>query len=150
MIFDRTKSDVISAKNIRANKVQKFIELTESERETLERGMVTANTLNRIESKQAELKIKFDDMGYYGSNISNKTWQSQDIFNELELERIFKNNGILRDAFLVFKNTPQNPVAKYGYEEFNFLEKILFDLEAMVSEVEKYIRECDTFYCGEE
>ena len=64
MIYNRTATDVSLAKRLRAEKVQKFIELTDDEVQTLERGTITINTLNRIEDKQAEIKAMLDDMGY--------------------------------------------------------------------------------------
>ena len=52
MIFDRTQNDVDTAIRLRREKVQTFQELTESEIVILEKGTLTINTLNRIESKQ--------------------------------------------------------------------------------------------------
>ena len=73
MIFNRTENDVDKAIKIRAEKVQKFQELTDSDIESLEKGMLTINTLNRIEEKHLELKNLFNNLGYWDTNIITKT-----------------------------------------------------------------------------
>ena len=54
MIFDRTQNDVDTAILLRDTKIKKFETLTESEIATLEKGMLTINTLNRIEDRQEQ------------------------------------------------------------------------------------------------
>ena len=105
MIFDRTQNDVDTAILLRDTKVKKFETLTESEIATLEKGMLTINTLNRIETKQEELKNLFNEIGYWNTSIINKTWGENDIFNVDEFQRILDNTNILRQAFFVYKST---------------------------------------------
>ena len=109
MIFDRTQNDVDTAILLRDTKVKKFETLTESEIATLEKGMLTINTLNRIETKQRRIKKSFYAMGYWNTPITNKTWGENDIFNEDEFQRILDNTNILRQAFFVYKDTPNTP-----------------------------------------
>ena len=85
MIFDRTQNDVDTAILLRNTKVKKFETLTESDIATLEKGRLTINTLNRIETKQEELKNLFNDMGYWNTPTTNKLWSENDIFNIDEL-----------------------------------------------------------------
>lgn len=149
MIFDRTQNDVDTAIILRREKVQKFQALSESEIATLEKGTLTINTLNRIESKQEELKNLFNDMGYWNTQITNKTWGENDIFNEDEFQRILDNTNVLRNAFFVYKDTPNTPPISYYWQDINALEKILYDLDVMINDVKSNYRECGTFYCGE-
>ena len=150
MIFDRTQNDVDTAILLRDTKVKKFETLTESEIATLEKGMLTINTLNRIETKQEELKNLFNEMGYWNTPIINKTWSENDIFNVDEFQRILDNTNILRRAFFVYKDTPNTPPISYYWDDINSLEKILYDLDVMINDVKSNYRECGTFYCGEE
>ena len=150
MIYNRTQADVDEAIRIRREKVQTFQELTEVEEEILERGMMTIDTLNRIEGKQAELKELFRDMGYFCGDIQNKAWDYMQIFNRDEFDRILKNTDALRDAFFVFSETPQTPPVSFHYEDINALEKILHDLDVMINDVKSHYRECGTFECGED
>lgn len=150
MIFDRTAEDVSEALKIREEKVKKFIPLTEGEKTQLERGMITHNTLNRIEGKQAELKALLENAGYYMDFLHIKSWSAQDIFNEEEFEILIENLDILRNAFFTYTDTPDTPAARYHYEEINALEKILFDIQKMIDDMKSRYRECGTFECGEE
>ncbi len=158
MIFDRTQNDVDTAIRLRNEKV-KFDpitmqpinpeELTESEIATLEKGTITYNTLNRIETKQEELKNLFNDMGYWNTPITNKVWGENDIFNVDEFQRILDNTNVLRQAFFVYKNTPNTSPVSYHYNDINALEKILYDLDVMISNVKADYRFCGEFECGE-
>lgn len=149
MIYNRTLDDVKSAKKLVDEKVKTFQELTEAETAILERGRFTINTINRIESKQTQLKIMFNDIGYYNVNIVNKSWGIGDFFSAKDLKRIVNNVIVLRNAFFVFKDTPNNPKAKYHYKEINSMEKVLYDLDRMTNLVVEYYNECGTFNCGE-
>lgn len=150
MITDRTQEDVNAAISIRGKKVKTFEELTESEIETLEKGTITINTLNRIETKQAELKDLLNYMGYWNTPITNKLWDYTQIFNADEFQRIIDNLNVLREAFFVYTDTPNTPPISYHYESINALEKILFDLDVMINDVKSNYRECGTFESGEE
>ena len=150
MIFDRTQNDVDTAILLRDTKVKKFETLTESEIATLEKGMLTINTLNRIEAKPEELKNLFNDIGYWNTSITNKTWGENDIFNVDEFQRILDNTNVLRQAFFVYKATPNTPPISYYWDDINALEKILYDLDVMINDVKSNYRECGTFECGEE
>ena len=158
MIFDRTQEDVDTAIRLRNEKVKldpitmqpiNADALTESEIATLEKGTITYNTLNRIENKQEELKNLFNDMGYWNTPITNKIWGENDIFNVDEFERMIDNTNILRNAFFVYKDTPNTPPVSYHYNDINALEKILYDLDVMINDVKSHYRECGTFESGE-
>ena len=149
MIFDRTQNDVDTAILIRNTKVKKFEALTESDINYLERGTITINTLNRIESKQEELKNLINDMGYWNTPITNKVWGENDIFNVDEFQRIIDNTNVLRQAFFVYKETPNTPPISYYWQDINALEKILYDLDVMINDVKSNYRECGTFESGE-
>ena len=150
MIFDRTQNDVDTAILLRDTKVKKFEELTVIEIATLEKGTFTINTLNRIENKQDELKNLFNDMGYWNTQITNKVWGENDIFNVDDFQRILDNTNILRQAFFVYKDTPNTPPISYHWQDINALEKILYDLDVMINDVKSHYKECGTFVCGEE
>jgi hypothetical protein len=148
MIYDRTLTDVNNSKRIISEKVQKFIELTEEELEVLERGTITVNTLNRIENKQAEIKSLLNDMGYFNTPVTNKTWKYSDIFSQNDLERLVNNNLSLKDAFYVLADSPTDAIAKYHYKEINSIEKILFDISQNISYTKDKYRRCGNFNCG--
>lgn len=149
MIFDRTKQDVQNAVKIRDEKIKSFQTLTAEEEAILNRGMLTVQTLNRIEQKQEDLKNLFNEMGYWNTPVENKQWSTNQLFDEVEFGRIVNNANVLRGAFFVFKDTPLTPPMSYYYEDINALEKILFDLDVMINDVKSHYRECGAFECGE-
>lgn len=149
MITNRTQYDVDTAILLRDTKVKKFETLTESEIATLEKGMLTINTLNRIENKQQELKNLFNEMGYWNTPIINKVWGENNIFNVDDFQRILNNTNVLRQAFFIYKATPNTPPISYYWDDINALEKILYDLDVMISNVKADYRYCGEFECGE-
>lgn len=149
MIYNRTQIDVDNAVEIRANKVQTFQPLTDADIEVLERGMLTINTLNRIESKQRELKALFDTNFYFVDKIENKEWDRDDLFYQSDFDRLKYNLEMLRKAYFVFAKTPDIPARDFfHFQRLNDFEKNLFDLEKMLSDIASQYRECGDFECG--
>ena len=158
MIFDRTQNDVDTARIIRNTKVKfdaitmqptNLDELTPDELQILNKGTFNYTDLNRIESKQEELKNLFNDMGYWNTQITNKVWGENDIFNVDEFQRILDNTNILRNAFFVYKDTPNTPPISYHLKYINALEKILYDIDVVISNVKSNYKFCGEFECGE-
>lgn len=148
MIYDRTQTDVDNAISIRENKVQKFIEPTTAEKVTLERGLLTINTLNRIENKQKSLKGLFNKAGYY-PNVTSKTWVTGGIFRKEDFQRIIDNEKSLVNSFYVFDDTPNVPEVSSSYKDLNSIEKILYDLDLMYTKLQINWLKCGTIQCGE-
>lgn len=149
MIFNRSQEDVSKAQALIMEKVQKFIPLTDNEILTLEKGTLTINTLNRIETKQQELKNLLNEIGYWDTDVVNKEWNSTEIFNIAEFQRILENENILRKAFFVYKHTPDTPEALYYFQNINDIEQILNDIDVMINNVKSHYKECGNFECGE-
>ena len=149
MIYNRTQKDVDDSIKIRNEKIENFLDLTQTEIETLEKGSITINTLNRIENKQIELKLLLNDLGYWDTSIENKSWRYEDIFDETEFNRVVQNTLVLKKAFFTFSDTPRTITTTYEWQNLNALEKILHDLDIMIDEIESRFRECGTFECGE-
>lgn len=150
LVFNRTQRDVDEARHIRRDFVQKGLAVNEDQREQLERGTLTVNTLNRIETAQEELSNMLNSMGYHGLDIQNQKWDEYGIFRQKDFSRLLINLEILKKSFFVFWHTPTVPDLKYYYRNINDIEKILYDLFDMAGEVKSRYRICGTFSCGEE
>lgn len=148
MVYNRTQTDVHEAK-IAAQKIRKFESLTETEKQSIERGTMSIGAINRIESKQREIATQLLEMGYYGHNTLNKTWMLTDIFTAKDFNRIVDNNIVLRNAFHALAESPSNAVAKCHYAELNALEKILLDISQNIEYTISRYKICGTFNCGE-
>ena len=149
MITDRTYSDVERAIRIRAEKILKFIEPTEEERAVLERGFATISTIQRIEEKQREIFFRLKELGYFGAEIETKEWRDGDVFYMEDLRRIIKNDMALIGSFSKKKTTPSRISEEYSIHSFNALEKILVDLEEIISSVVSNYKFVGENYCGE-
>lgn len=150
MIFDRTQSDVDNAIKIRDEKIKNFAPLTDADITTLERGMMTINTLNRIEEKQNELKNILNGLGYWNTPITTRTWDMYDVYDVDNHRRILNNLDVLRDGYYVYSNTPPTPAVSYHYTDINALEKILYDIEQMAEDMTSNYRYCGSLESGEE
>ena len=139
---------VQKAIEVREQKVKKNEELTADDIDALDRGFMTVETINRIESKQAELKRLFNNMGYYNTPVVNKNWDYVDYFFKSDLERIIKNNDTLKVAYYVFSTTPKTAKARLYFEDLNNIEKLLYDLEVMANDMISKFKRCGTFNCG--
>ena len=149
MIFNRTQDDVDASIDIIKN-TRNAEDLTFEQRQQLERGTLTINTLNRIENKQTELKNLFNSIGYYNVEVDNREWTYTDYFFPSDFERILINLESLKKAFFVYSTTPIVPDDNYRrYQTINAVEKILYDLDAMINDIKNRYRQCGTFQCGE-
>jgi hypothetical protein len=147
MIFDRSQIDIDSALVAR-QKLQKGENLTEADVIALERGTLSLSTLNRIESKTDELRNILSQMAYFAV-FDSAEWNAGDVFFGEDFKKILANTETLRNAFYVYRETPQTPDALTDYKTMNALEKILADLEKMIADVTANYRQCGNSVCGE-
>ena len=152
-IVDRVSTDIsglaTSADNIRENKVKTFQPLNIGEEITLKKGMLTIDTLNRIENNQQELKSILNSCGYGNINIMSNSWSNSDILYKEDWQQILINDEILRTSFFAYSTTPQTSNEKLNYTNLNAVEQILKDLHDMASSMINNYRLCNTFKCGE-
>lgn len=145
MITNRTTVDVKDAIILR----KRGAPFSSAEQNTLERGMVTINTLNRVERKQTDVRLRLAGMGYYSQALTNKTWRLGEYFKESDLSRLIDNDKRLKDAFYIKAGTQQSMRPEYSIATFNALEKWLADMEDIANYIDDNCMECDTFWCGE-
>lgn len=148
MIIDRTYSDVERAKEI-LKKLKSLEPISEEEYNILERGTVTYNTLNRIESKQREIAEKLLQWHYLKRPIENKIWTEKNIFSINDLERIVNNTINLRESFFVINDNIPNPQKTYFYIEFNSIEKILYEIYELILVTPQSFKYSGTFNSGQ-
>lgn len=148
-IYNRTLASVQSAVKIRKEKISKGVELTEQDLTILSIGAITQDDINRIQSNIFNVGSDLKDMGYYfQSQIENKTYDENDIFYQEDLQDWCNLVDKFKKAFFPYADTPIKPLARYSFEEFNKLEKILFDLNKRTDEVKSLYRECGNYECG--
>ena len=126
LIYDRTKDDVLN--------------------ET-DKGFYRYTDLNRIEGFMEQLSAEFQ------LRINTKTdWARGDYVYVSDLVRIQNNLASLKRVIRGYNDTPLLPetLSFLTYEQANNIEKILFDIDSLVTLWSDSFRESGTFYAGEE
>lgn len=149
MIYDRTKQDVDNAQAIFETKVKAFVSLTDEEKNIMERGRVTTNTLNRIETAQEAIGEMLVTMGYLNVPIVNKTWLNSDVFFEEDLYRIVNNTKALRKSFFVLSQNLKDPIPAFDYTNFNIIEKLLYEMSELIEIVKSNYKRADAYIAGQ-
>lgn len=149
MIVDRTKSDIDAALLARA-KLQNGEELSESDFVSLERGTLTIETINRIESKIKEIVLVINSMWYWNTGtIQEKTWSYSDYFKQEDFDKILYNIVKIKDAFLQKNSTPKVFGRNYrDYNVINDVETLLADSEYIIGDIRENYVFCGEVECG--
>lgn len=148
MIYDRTAEDVNNALIIRAEKIQKGIELTDDDKSILERGMITINTINRIESAKQYLFEALNGALYQTPPMTGGSWTYSDVFKLSDFNKILEDIKTLKNAFFAYDNTPEVPKARFYFENINDVEKNIHDMQEVYDGMVSRYKHCGNFNCG--
>lgn len=160
LIYDRTKSDETASAAIRKSyqTLGNWSGLTDAEKAQLERGTLTYNTLNRVESAVKTLAAALTAAGYpvevtpvlKGSKAEDREWQEGDIVRRAQWTTYLDNVQKLRDAYYTLAETGElpKPEDKLDYRGANNIEKILADIDLLIDCMKASYRRCGTFRAG--
>nr|DAU38560.1 MAG TPA: hypothetical protein [Caudoviricetes sp.] len=160
LIYDRTESDETASAAIRKSyqTLGNWSGLTDAERAQLERGTLTYNTLNRVESAVKTLAATLTSAGYpvevtpvlKGSKAEDREWQEGDIVRRAQWSTYLDNVQRLRDAYYTLAETGElpKPEDKLGYVGANNIEKVLADIDLLIDCMKSSYRRCGTFRAG--
>lgn len=160
LIYDRTESDETASAAIRKSyqTLGNWSGLTDTERAQLERGTLTYNTLNRVESAVKLLAAALTSAGYpvevtpvlKGSKSEDREWQEGDIVRRAQWTTYLDNVQRLRDAYYTLAETGElpKPEDKLGYVGANNIEKVLADIDLLIDCMKSSYRRCGTFRAG--
>lgn len=143
LIYDRTSEDVTYAVYYRKN--GDFA----NHEDVMERGMLTVNCLNRIESTQTKIANAMLELSYSCGALKTKEWKHGDYFKQSDFERLCENNTKLKNAFYAYSTTPEKAEAKLTYSQINNLEKMLYDIGEIINYLNENALRCGTFEAGE-
>lgn len=152
LIYDRTQTDVNAAGSIRAKyqALRDWSGLTEAEITQLERGTLTNVTLNRVANAVSMLAPALNAAGYTVETTS-QSFSETDRLKRSKYAVYLANVQTLRDAIAVRVSTPAVPVAdaKLDFIGANNIEKILADLDELLSWMKYSRKYCGTFAAGQ-
>jgi hypothetical protein len=147
VITDRTEQDVARWKELRD---KGWAGMTDAERSEWGRGMkgcYSYKDMNRVESAVETLSNKLVTLGYLKAPLSvYTTWSRGHIPFENDMTRYFGNIATLRKSLPVYHTTPEAPTIDqpFNYERANDIEKILVDLEEIITKLSQSV-----IYAGE-
>ena len=141
MIYDRSYIDIINTRKIFTNKIQKFLDLTESEQKTIDRAFFNLTAVNRITAKINEiweLVVAFGGVKTESADV--REWGEQEIFKENNFSNIRKNISYIIGQLSALEFVEQEVYLEayskltddYIYTNLNNLEKLLFDIHKVL------------------
>jgi hypothetical protein len=137
MIYNRTYIDIINARKIFSSKIQKFLQLTDDEQNTVDKAFFNLKAINRITEKINQIWVEI--VNYGGTKIQNadvREWTDQEFFDIVNFSNIRQNIADILSqlSFLEFVDIPTYQSAynkltdDYIYTNINNLEKLLYDI----------------------
>lgn len=160
LIYDRTESDETASAAIRKSyqTLGNWSGLTDTERAQLERGTLTYNTLNRVESAVKTLAAALTSAGYpvevtpvlKGNKAEDREWQEGDVLYRPQWTTYIDNVQKLRDAYYTLAETGELPAPgdKLKYTGANTIEKVLADIDLLLDGMKSIYRRAGTFTAG--
>lgn len=129
LIYDRTAQDVL-------NKTDK--------------GYYNATDLNRVQSAMEYVADRFRTYGYAVTLQDGPVWDVTDIPTQAQLTVYLTNLTTLRAVLAVLSTTPQVPpdMDELIYTEANDIEKILADIDLLLTKTAAAFRHCGAAVCG--
>lgn len=141
MIYDRSYIDIINARKVFANKIQKFLELAEPEQRIIDRAFFNLTAVNRITAKINEIWDLVVDFGGAKTECADvREWGEQEIFKENNFSNIRKNISYIIQQLSALEFVEQEVYLEayskltddYIYTNLNNLEKLLFDIHKVL------------------
>lgn len=154
LVTDRTEADVTRWITLR-NKG--YANMTEAERAEWNSGMKGAYNphidMSRVGAVLNYLCNRLAMLGYLNPDIftAKTDWQEGDIPTAQDLAEYLYYVSIIRKALTVFPNTPAVPPNTGGlnYREANNIERILSDVDTLITNMQLSGYYLGEIYCGE-
>ena len=137
MITDRTSQDVDRVKILAEKAWQDMTAEERAEWLSPMRGAYNYTDMNRVGEAVAYVAGRLMEFGYLSFVPSTRVWSAKDTPTESDLFRYFSNVSVLRQAIAVWESTPEAPgsINGFGINEANALEKILVDVDSVLTHI---------------
>lgn len=127
LIYDRTQNDLVQ------NTSKAYYNYTD---------------LNRVEEWCEYLANLLNSYSYPVNIQVKKNWQMSDFPTSSEVERIRQNVNALKEAYFAFTEIPEN-LEYVTYEKANDIEKILSEIDFILTSMENNFIYCGVASCGQ-
>ena len=145
-VYDRTVADVEYA----LTKIQEWKEVGATNTSDL-KGCFNLSDMNRIENNIKYLSDTLTDLYYFPTeSVVTKTWDRTGLPTVTDINRLIQGIRIIISSYYPPTNAPELPTTLISIEDVNSIERNLYRIKVILDNMLLSIRECDTFYCGEE
>ena len=152
LITDRAPADVNRINSLR----EKWYTATITKEEMMEwftdlKGAYNASDLNRVGEAMEYISMRLVKAGY-GHAMNLKTdWQMSDAFTAENTKYYLESLYLLRKWFTTWETTPPTPdhIAGLTYQEANDIEKILIDIDELITKMQQNYIYSGELYAGE-
>ena len=136
LIYDRTLANVNTIKNLKTIRYQDMTDAQKQEWVSNLKGCYTYEDLNRVEEATEYVGARLVDFGLTIELQPKKTWVANEVPSLVDIQRYLDNIKAIRAVGPVMSTTPQAPSSpKIGYADANAIEKILYDVDLLISNV---------------
>lgn len=114
------------------------------------KGSYNASDLNRVEGAVTYVAQRLKEFGYQITVQAGRTWTVTDEPTSAMVQPILSNVAALRAALAVPAGTPHVPpdMETMTYQEANDIEKILADIDHLLTNAAASFRHCGAAVCG--
>lgn len=147
LITDRTLQDVERWRELHDKGWSAMTAAERSEWSGEMKGRYSFTDMNRVENAVAVLSDRFVGVGYLDTPLVTKTdWHQFSVPTRTDMTRYLGNIATLRGLVSVYDTTPFAPTVdqKFNYERANDIEKILLDIDEILTALPQ-----SWFYAGE-
>ena len=127
LIYDRTQADVTNATT---------------------KGQFNASDLNRIEEWCSYLAETLTTLGYPVTITTKTNWVQTDMRTETQMSRVRNNIVALVNAYYSLTHTVETQ-QYFNYIKCNNWEKILSEIDTLISGMTAYYIDCGVANCGQ-
>lgn len=151
LITNRTEADLTRLQELAQKAYEDMTTAEKAEWNSPHKGAYNYTDLNRVESAVATLAAQLNGYGYTVEVTVKTNWTRQDVPTELDTARYLQNITAIRSALAVMQSTPQVPADMVGFSitEANNIEKILLDVEQLISNMQASFIYSNEIYGGE-
>ena len=114
-----------------------------------EKGNYNYTDLNRIESWCQYLANKLTSYSYKVNIVTKTDWNMTDFPTSSEMERIRNNVKTLKEVYFSFTQIPEN-LEYMTIEKANDIEKILYEIDKILIDMENNLIYCGVAGCGQD
>lgn len=154
LVTDRTAADLARWLELRNKGYSK---MTEAERAEWDagnmKGAYNVSDLNRVGEALNYLRDRLADASYVSrvAFVAKTDWAATDIPTASNMYDYLRYVSVIREAMAQFATTPAAPTYTGGldYQEANDIEKILVDVDQLITNMQAHRYYCGELFCGE-